>query len=250
MCCLLRYLAIFNIWELDRRQINKFRFYTSRATKPEEQNNFKFNPWWITGFIDGEGSFSIKISKREERKTNWQVQLSFALGLHIKDLAILKSLQNYFKVGGIGKHGLKTVQFYVNSREDLAIILQHLNKFPLITKKRADFELFKEVLNLYNNKQHLTLEGLGKIVSIKKVANKGLSPELEKAFPEVTALAAQVRPLVQSPQISNPYWLAGFVSAEGSFMVSFKKSNSKAGIPLTLLCFQVTQHMRKLEMRN
>lgn len=81
-------------------------------------------------------------------------------------------------------------------------------------------------------------------MSIKKVVNKGLSPELEKAFPEITALAAQVRPLVQDPQIPNPNWLAGFVSAEGSFMISLKKSNSKTGIPLVLLCFQVTQHQR------
>lgn len=63
-------------------------------------------------------------------------------------------------------------------------IINHFDKYPLISQKRADFELFKQVFLI--NKEHLTIEGLQKIVAIKYSINKGLSPKLQSAFPNTT----------------------------------------------------------------
>ena len=90
---------------------------------------------------------------------------------------------------------------------DLAILLNHLNNYPLITKKQADFKLFKEALNLISDKEHLTSEGLLKIVAIKASMNKGLSKELQDAFPNVVPVLI---PRVDTYNI-DPNWLAGFV---------------------------------------
>jgi hypothetical protein len=43
----------------------------------------------------------------------------------------------------------------------------------LITQKKADFILFKQIINLRNNKEHLTLEGLHKILAIRGSLNLG-----------------------------------------------------------------------------
>jgi hypothetical protein len=56
----------------------------------------------------------------------------------------------------------------------------------LITQKYADYYLFKMAVNLIKNKDHLTTEGLEKVVAIRKSLNLGLSSELEKAFPKLT----------------------------------------------------------------
>jgi hypothetical protein len=47
------------------------------------------------------------------------------------------------------------------------VIIEHFDKYPLITQKRADFELFKMVVKMLNDKSHLTIEGIEKIVAIK-----------------------------------------------------------------------------------
>jgi len=54
-----------------------------------------------------------------------------------------------------------------------------------LTKKRLDFLLFKEALEMYVNKDHLNEQGLMKMVSIKASINKGLSNTLKEAFPDV-----------------------------------------------------------------
>jgi len=44
------------------------------------------------------------------------------------------------------------VQFRVFSIKELEIILNHFDQYPLISKKRADFLLFKEAFKLIKKK--------------------------------------------------------------------------------------------------
>ena len=50
-------------------------------------------------------------------------------------------------------------------------------------------------------REHLTTEGLQKIVSIKAVLNKGLSDDLKAAFPNIVPA---IRPQVTSQIILDP----------------------------------------------
>jgi len=90
----------------------------------------------------------------------------------------------------------------VQSLQGLRVILDHFNRFPLLTKKRADFELFSQIFNLIDQKEHLTLPGIVKIVSIKASMNLGLPVSLKDAFPDITPIE---RPQVESILISDPY---------------------------------------------
>ena len=81
-------------------------------------------------------------------------------------------------------------------------------------EKQVDFELLKKVVDLMNQKEHLTIEGIQKIVSIKASMNLGLSEELLVAFPDVKPV---LRPSTNENKIEDPNWLAGFISGEGCF---------------------------------
>ena len=149
---------------------------------------------------------------------------TFQIGLHEKDKAILEGIKNSLRVGQIYKQGPQPVQLQVLSIKELKVILEHFYKFPLISKKRADFLLLIKVLELIDRGEHLTIEGLHKIVAIKASMNRGLSKELKLAFPDVVPV---VRPLVENPKIIDPHWLAGFTSAEGLLSNYCRKINNK-----------------------
>jgi len=54
-----------------------------------------------------------------------------------------EQIKSYFGVGEIYKQGKNAYQSQVNYLKDLtAVILPHFLMYPLITQKRADFELF------------------------------------------------------------------------------------------------------------
>ena len=122
-------------------QINRIS-HTSLATVKGEKDTRQINAYYVTGFTDGEGCFLINIAKRDKYKIGWQIQLSFQIGLHAKDKALLEKIQNYFKVGSISKHGPCVLHYRVQSTKDLAIIINHFDQYPLLTQKFADYKLF------------------------------------------------------------------------------------------------------------
>ena len=190
----------------------------------------------------GEGCFLISIYRKTNLKLGWTVQLMFKINLHQKDMDLLKNIKDYFGVGRISKHGSDSIQYHVHSVKDLQIIVSHFYKFNLITQKRVDYELWKKAFNLIINKEHLTMEGLQKIVAIRASLNRGLSPELESVFSNITPID---RPLIATgPKISDSSWLAGFASAEGSFTVKTVNSASCLTGVQVYLRFQLTQHSR------
>lgn len=101
------------------------------AEKYSLNNKDGKNPWFWTGFIDGEGSFNIFISKDQNRKLGWRVQVRFQIGLHKNDLALLQKLQQY--LGGVGSiHPNKDLYLYfIDSKEGLRNLINHVEAYPL-----------------------------------------------------------------------------------------------------------------------
>jgi len=199
--------------------------------------------WWLTGFTDAEGCFRVSILKNKVYKTGWLVRPSFQICLHSKDKAILELIKLKLGIGKIYTTGLTAVSFEVYGIKELEVIIAHFDKYPLISQKRSDYELFKLAMG-YMRGSHLTMEGLKKLISIKASMNKGLNAQLKEAFPDVIPI---VRPLIQDLSIPDPQWVTGFTSGEGCFMVRLKKSSTSPR-GLCELIFQITQHTRDTQL--
>ena len=206
-------------------------------------SSINVNPGIWSGLIDGEGSFSIIVDKNKVRKLGWRVQLKFQLGLHIKDINVLCLLQQY--LGGVGSIHLASnrdiVNYSIDSIKDFNNLIIHLEKYPLLTQKATDFLLFKKAVELVNDKAHLTVEGLEKIVNIKASMNLGLTDALKLEFPGYIPVE---RPAINYDNIIlNPHWISGFISAEGNFDVRIPTTNSRLGYRVQLR-FRISQHSR------
>ena len=147
-------------------------------------------------------------------------------------------------VGKVINKGDASVVFNVFSLKDLTkIIIPHFTAYPLITQKQA--LIFKSIIELMNKGEHLTKEGINKILSLKASMNLGLPDSLKAAFPSVSAV---IRPKIKAPKNINPYWMAGFTSGEGCFYISVQKSKThKTGYGVTLH-FIITQNIRDIEL--
>lgn len=155
-------------------------------------------------------------------------------------------IQSVFNVGGVYTRN-NSSSYIVRSIKDLnEVIIPHFLKYPLQTQKQVDFLLFKSIIDIIVKGDHLTTEGLHKIVNIKASMNKGLSEELKENFPDYSLPPVVDKPTipVSDMALENPAWLAGFVEAEGCFFVALYKSNaSKTGYAVRLE-FVLSQHSR------
>lgn len=91
----------------------------------------------------------------------------------------------------------------------------------------------------------MTLEGLKKLLEIKKYLNLGFSDELKTKFTNIRTIEI---PLVAQPKIIDPNCISSFTIGEGCFQVRFKIStNSKLGVQVSLF-FKITQLERDKEL--
>jgi hypothetical protein len=88
--------------------------------------------------------------------------------------------------------------------------------------------LFRKVVILMLNKEHLNKDGLQKIVNIRASINKGLSAKLKAAFPDTVAYP---KPDYKIDYSNLPaQWISGFTSGDGHFGVQIlNKTTSKIG---------------------
>jgi hypothetical protein len=127
----------------------------------------------------------------------------FSIATDKKDLLLLYSIKAFFGgVGSIKKNGNSTFSYRIESSEQIMrLIIPFFDKYSLITEKLGDYLLFKKVIKLMSNKEHLTEDGLYKIVSLKASINKGLSEELQAAFPQCVPAP---RPVTDNKIIPDP----------------------------------------------
>jgi hypothetical protein len=117
---------------------------------------------YVAGFVDGEGCFALKFRRdvRHERKNkpvyfSWDIE--FAIVLRSDDKELLDKIKNTLGFGriSIDKHG--SARYAVNDINNLSKIADFFEIHKLYGKKRLDFELWKEALEIFKRNQRLTL---------------------------------------------------------------------------------------------
>lgn len=185
------------------------------------------NPWWVTGMIDGDGNFYLKISQLNETlKFNIQCVFSLCAEVSPENLVMLNSIKSFF--GGIGTIRVQknVYRYEVYSISDCLIIRDHVLKYPLLTYRLVYFTAWSKALNLLflNKGKVWTNENLIKVIELKSHFKSGLSQAL-KDFLKLNGININIVPFISySPELSNInlFWLAGFINSDGTFGVYFK----------------------------
>jgi len=213
-------------------------------------SNNLLNPHYVTGLTDGDGCFYFCITPNTT-KIGWGVKVGFKLVAYNNsaNLNMLLKIKEYFGVGKIILQKESNIlYYYVGSLKDCLKIREHFFKYPLLTYKLVHFQIWSEIINLMLTKDHLTNEGILKIVSYKEHSPFGISDLLKEAFPNYTPINI----MNYSPNLLllNIHWLAGFINADGSFGVYFNKSISNKLKKQCSPRITISQHTRSLLVLN
>lgn len=128
---------------------------------------------WIVGFVDGEGCFHIGLNENSTVRLGFQVLPEFTLVQHKRDIQVLYALKSYFGCGVVRVNHGDRYCYRVRGFNHLKNrIVPFFEKHKLLTKKRTDFEKFRTVLLMMDQKQHLTQEGFEKIRQIQQTMNR------------------------------------------------------------------------------
>ncbi len=128
---------------------------------------------YISGYVDGEGCFSVSFSIRPKLKIGWEVKPSFAVAQNFDRREVLDLMIEYFGCGHIRKNTAdKTLKYEIRSLDELLEkVIPHFHSFPLLSSKQKDFLLFKEVCKRMKELKHLEAQGFQEIVEIAHKMN-------------------------------------------------------------------------------
>ncbi len=109
----------------------------------------RLDPWWIVGFVDGEGCFSVSVFKNRTTRSNYQTLYEFVVTQGEISKNAMEAIKNYFNCGHIyinhrhDNHNHNLLRYCVRRQDDLRkIVIPFFKKYPLKTSKRLQFEKF------------------------------------------------------------------------------------------------------------
>jgi hypothetical protein len=138
----------------------------------------KMNPFWVAGFVEGEGCFYVKTSKiKQGLGIAYKVNVYFSISQHKRDIALLENLATYFNGGLVETVKTRPTQssYVVYKFDDiLNKIIPFFDTYPLQGKKRLDFYDFKKIASITekNTNYHKNSELFKEIWKIKKNMNR------------------------------------------------------------------------------
>nr|AKT93765.1 LAGLIDADG endonuclease [Balamuthia mandrillaris]AKT93792.1 LAGLIDADG endonuclease [Balamuthia mandrillaris] len=146
-----------------------------------ETNNKEaiIDPFWVSGFVDGEGCFCISLNFREKLAVGIEVRPSFSISQRKDKMGLnwkcLDQIRQYFGCGSIrfDKHD---GMWKYETRNLAALkynIIPHFLKYKLKTKKQIDFTFFCQIIELLSRKEHLNYKGLSEIIERAYELNQG-----------------------------------------------------------------------------
>lgn len=125
------------------------------------------NPQWVSGFVAGDGGFSIYVRAAKDYVLLEKVYCRFHIAQHIEDLDLMKLFIKFFNCGSVNVRSNTATPRCDYIVQDTASLLEkilpHFDIYPLLNLKQEDYICFKKCMTIIKLKQHLTTEGLNKI---------------------------------------------------------------------------------------
>ena len=136
------------------------------------------NPFWVSGFVDGEGTFYVGIYKNPTLKSGYQVLPEFRIVQHQKDIQLLYALKSFFGSGVVRNNHDDRFELRIRNFNSLKdTVVPFFQKHPLLSKKRFDFIKFRQIIDKMAEKRHLEKEGIVEIIEIAEKMNRAQKPK-------------------------------------------------------------------------
>jgi hypothetical protein len=141
-------------------------------------------PSYISGYVDGEGCFSVSIAPRPTLRVGWEVRPSLSVSQNGDRSEVLLAIQRHFGCGTLRPdRSDRTLKWEVRSLPLIRDrLIPHFRAYPLLSGKRKDFESFADICERMDRGDHREPIGLKEIVRLAGLMNpsgkRGYRPEL------------------------------------------------------------------------
>lgn len=223
-----------------------------------KNKKYQFNTGWIAGFTQSDGSFIVNFEKRNSGRIPYRPVPVFVLTQSLRELEMMQELHKYLGVGSL-QVNRESVNIVVKSINELIqVIIPIFDKSPVFGGKYKSYCIFKKVVSLIQNKEHLDLIGFLQILSLsffthstskrtEEDKNKILNNLIEVfgILPTFEAISLESSYSDTENLELNKDFIAGLIDGDGS--INFKFSNTRRRVVPNLTVVQASEDLIVLE---
>jgi hypothetical protein len=148
-------------------------------------------PSYISGYVDGEGCFTVSISPHPTLLVGWEVRPSLSVSQNYDRSEVLYEIQRYFECGSIRPdRSDRTLKWEIRSlRPLMEKVIPHFETYPMLSGKQHDFLAFADICRRMSVKQHCNPDGLHQIVQLAA----GMNPSGKRGYEPASILRSLKR---------------------------------------------------------
>jgi hypothetical protein len=204
-------------------------FFSRVVVTDKKNTNIEFNQW-LVGVTDGDGTFHIS----HQLPDKWGLYFKIAQSTY--NLRLLYFIKSKLGVGQVSVAADGMAEYRLR---DVKKIIKHIiplfDKYPLLTSKYYNYDLFKQAAFILTDTSILTAD---KHILLNKLKSK-LKPD-NYISPVWNVVNNNVSCLTSAQTVMTKSWLVGFTEAEGTFYL-VKKS-----VERIVHAFEITQKLDKI----
>lgn len=192
--------------------------------------NLNLDPQFVTGLTEAEGSFSIFKYNDKRAKYDINVGLRFKLKMLTNETELLNMIKSFFKCGKIYLDKDGSISFEIRDIYSInKYIIPHFTNYSLRSTKHLDFLNFKKALGIINSKEHLTKEGINKVIEISNIINSYRKFPIDYSSDHTIENNPEYIPI-------NGHYINGFIAGDGCLALNTKDVN------FARMSLQISQH--------
>lgn len=149
--------------------VTRNKFTTAITRRPQIVSPY------ISGYVDGEGCFTVSVSPRPKLTTGWEIRPSFSVSQNHDRSELLYCMTGYFGCGSIRPdRSDRTLKYEVRSLKNLTEnIIPHFEEYPLLSSKQASSLLFRNICQAMVEGKHRNSDTLPELLQQAADINEG-----------------------------------------------------------------------------
>jgi len=166
---------------LERLSIPEYRGGNNLMGAANQQER-PLDPWYLTGFFEGEGCFWVTVHPHPTGKFGWIMDPTVQIYQHEDNRGLLERIQRFFGCGRITPKGpnSKVLTYSVDSRRSIEEkVIPHFDKYPLQSRKWEDYLKFREIVLRMNAKEHWQRD---KFIALVRIAFAMNAPGKQRRY--------------------------------------------------------------------
>ncbi|MCA1704216.1 MAG: LAGLIDADG family homing endonuclease, partial [Actinobacteria bacterium] len=134
---------------------------------------------YLSGFVDGEGAFSVGVQRRPDLPFGFQLVPEFRVSQDVERASVLEILRETLGCGRIVRNDRNsqrdhTYVLVVRRRTDLLYrVLPFFQRNPILSEKRSSSETFAHIVTAMAAGEHLERDGFERLVRLAFTMNGG-----------------------------------------------------------------------------